>query len=73
MTNNTLTVRALPSRALKAAAAAITALALALSPVAAQQLDTFTYDFEGGNRQGWGPRGTVGIAVTDQAARSGPP
>ncbi len=71
MTNNTLTVRALPSRALKAAAAAITALALALSPVAAQQLDTFTYDFEGGNRQGWGPRGTVGIAVTDQAARSG--
>lgn len=59
------------SRALKTAFAAFALFAMACFPAAAQKLDTFAYDFENGDRQGWGPRGTVAIAITDKAAHSG--
>lgn len=35
------------------------------------QLTTFAYDFEKGERKGWGQRGTVVVEATAKAARSG--
>lgn len=50
---------------------ALLALVPATMFAQADKLDVFKYDFEDGSQQGWGLRGTMFLAVTPEAARSG--